>query len=176
MKHKTSKETSRLTGAKMLLNCAVNGAAVSREIDTGLTLADFLRRELGLTGTKVGCGEGECGACVVVVDGAAVNSCLYMAAQAQGRTVLTIEGLAGPDGEPHPIQRAFAECGAVQCGFCTPGMVMSAYALLARRPEPARAEIVEALSGNICRCTGYEKIFQSVERAAQLLADRLGRK
>ena len=148
------------------LNCIVNGKAVSKEIPSGLTLAEFLRETLRLTGVKLGCGEGECGACVVLVDGKAVNSCLFMAAQADGKEILTIEGLKGKDGKPHVLQTAFAEEGAVQCGFCTPGMIMSAYALLKKNPRPSRTEIKDALAGNVCRCTGYERIFRAVEKAA----------
>ncbi|MDD2772694.1 MAG: (2Fe-2S)-binding protein [Elusimicrobiales bacterium] len=161
--------------AAPMLKCVVNGVKVSRAIDSGLTLSDFLRGELHLTGTKTGCNQGECGACVVVVDGKAVNSCLYMAVQANGKKVITIEGLKGKNGDPHPLVQAFADEGAVQCGFCTPGMIMSAYALLLANPAPSRAEIKQALSGNICRCTGYEMIFSAVEKAAGLLRGRGGK-
>jgi carbon-monoxide dehydrogenase small subunit len=126
---------------------------------------ELLREHLGLTGTKVGCGHGECGACTVLLDGEPVNSCLVFAAQCEGRDVLTIEGLS-KDGTLDRIQDAFVEAGAVQCGYCTPGMIMSAYALLASNPTPSRAEIEEAVSGNLCRCTGYVKIVDAVELAA----------
>ncbi|MFA5162560.1 MAG: (2Fe-2S)-binding protein [Elusimicrobiales bacterium] len=152
------------SSSKIRLGCAVNGAAVSREIDSGLTLAEFLRGELLLTGTKTGCNQGECGACLVIVNGRAVNSCLFMAAQAEGASIITIEGI-NKNG-PHPLSSAFAEEGAVQCGFCTPGMIVAAYALLSETLSPTRDQIKEALSGNICRCTGYEMIFRAVEKAA----------
>ncbi|MBP7737699.1 MAG: (2Fe-2S)-binding protein [Spirochaetes bacterium] len=129
---------------------------------------DLLRDDLGLTGTKEGCGEGECGACTILVDGTSRLSCLMTAAQLGGRRVTTIEGLA-PEGELHPVQAAFIEAGAVQCGFCTPGMVLSAVSLLSANPEPTREQIREALSGNICRCTGYVKIVDAVELAARRL-------
>jgi carbon-monoxide dehydrogenase small subunit len=120
---------------------------------------------LGLKGTKEGCGEGECGACLVLVDGKAVNACLMMAAQLSGRSLTTIEGLKGPDGGPHPLQRSFMEEGAVQCGFCTPGVIMAAEALLRGNPRASAEEIKLGLTGNFCRCTGYEKILSAVEHA-----------
>ena len=151
------------------LDCTVNGRKISLVINPGKTLSEFLREDLLLTGTKTACNQGECGACMVVVDGKAVNSCLFMAAQAQGCKILTVEGLKGSDGGPHPLVRAFAEEGAVQCGFCTPGMLMTSYALLQKNPSPTRDEIKAALAGNICRCTGYEMIFNAVEKASALL-------
>lgn len=153
---------------KILLKCKVNGSIVKKEINSGMTLLEFLRKGLGLTGTKEGCGEGECGACIVLVNGKPVNSCLYMAVQAGGKEILTIEGVGGK-GELHPLQKAFIEEGAVQCGFCTPGFIMTGIALLKKNPSPSREEIAEALSGNICRCTGYDKIFKAVEKAASRL-------
>ncbi len=149
--------------------CRVNGGTVDRRIDSGMTLLEFLRRDLKLTGTKEGCGEGECGACVVLVDGRAVNSCIFMAVQAHGKDILTIEGLKKKDGELHLLQRAFVEEGAVQCGFCTPGMIMSAAALLKKKPNATREDIAAGLAGNICRCTGYEKIFKAVEKARDMI-------
>jgi len=131
-------------------------------------LLDLLRRRLGLTGTKEGCGVGECGACTVLVDGRAVNACLTAAWQVAGREVTTIEGLA-PEGELHPLQAAFLEAGAVQCGFCTPGMILAAADLLAREPDPSRETIRRALAGNLCRCTGYQHIVLAVRRAARRL-------
>jgi carbon-monoxide dehydrogenase small subunit len=143
----------------------VNGEAREADVPSAALLVDLLREHLGLTGTKVGCGHGECGACTVLLDGEPVNSCLVFAAQCEGREVTTIEGLEAC-GALDRIQRAFVETGAVQCGFCTPGMIMSVAALLARNDSPTREEIEEALSGNLCRCTGYVKIVDAVERAA----------
>jgi len=152
--------------SKVELSCRVNGQNVRCSIDPGTLLVDFLREELGLTGTKVGCREGECGSCAVLVDGVPVNSCLYPALKAAGREVVTIEGLAAEDGGLDALQQAFIDAGASQCGFCTPGMIMNAKALLARNPRPSLAEIKQALSGVLCRCTGYRKIVQAVELAA----------
>lgn len=147
----------------------VNGREVRVEAPPGITLLALLRDYLGLTGSKEGCGKGECGACTVLVDGMAVDACLFPAAKAEGREVTTIEGLARGN-ELHPLQEAFISEGAVQCGFCTPGMIMSAKALLDHEPHPSREQIKEALSGNLCRCTGYVKIVQAVEKAAEALA------
>jgi aerobic carbon-monoxide dehydrogenase small subunit len=143
----------------------VNGLPVDVEVAAHARLVDVLRDTLGLTGTKIGCAAGECGACTVLVDGNAVNACLVAAAQVAGRAVLTVEGLGRP-GEPDRLQRKFVEHGAVQCGFCTPGLLMSATALLARVPHPSRAEIATAIAGNLCRCTGYAAIIAAVEAAA----------
>ena len=145
----------------------VNGEEVTVAVEPDWTLLRVLREELELTGAKEGCGAGECGACTVIVDGRAVNACLYPALEADGRRVVTIEGLAGPGGELHPLQRAFVEKGAVQCGFCTPGMVLSAKALLDRVPEPTEEDIRTALAGNLCRCTGYVQIIEAVKAAAE---------
>jgi carbon-monoxide dehydrogenase medium subunit len=131
------------------------------------TLLELLRDQLGLTGTKDGCGEGDCGACTVIVDGQAVKSCLVLAAQAHGSRITTVEGLSAPDGSLHPLQIAFAEAGAVQCGYCTPGMLMAARALLDAHPQPTPADVRAALSGNLCRCTGYAKIVAAVQEAAR---------
>ncbi|NLJ60132.1 MAG: (2Fe-2S)-binding protein [Firmicutes bacterium] len=144
----------------------VNGDTVRREVPASRTLIDFLRDDLGLTGTKEGCGKGECGACTVLVDGKPVNSCLMLAYQANGCKVTTIEGLER-NGELHPLQEAFMEEGAVQCGFCIPGMIMAAKAILDANPEPTRDEIRQGISGNICRCTGYVKIIDAIEAAAE---------
>ena len=149
----------------MRLEFTLNGAPIGLDIDPSLRLLDLLRDELGLTGTKEGCGEGECGACTVIVDGAAVDSCLVMALQVRGRNVLTVEGLE-KDGELDVLQRAFVDAGAIQCGFCTPGMLMSAKALLMGNPHPSEAEIRGAMAGNLCRCTGYQKIVEAVQAAA----------
>lgn len=167
MKKKSAKRAAKSGDESLFgLKCRVNGMAVDRRIDPGMTLLEFLRRDLKLTGTKKGCGEGECGACVVLVDGKAVTSCIFMAVQAQGKDITTIEGLQGRENEKlKPLHEAFIEEGAVQCGFCTPGMIMSAAALLKKKPDAAREDIVAGLAGNICRCTGYEKIFKAVEKA-----------
>lgn len=138
------------------------------------TLLQLLRDTLGLTGAKDGCAEGDCGACTVILNGRAVKSCLVLAVQAEGASVLTVEGLAGPDGSLHPLQAAFLEAGAVQCGYCTPGMLMAAKALLDANPRPTQQEIRVALSGNLCRCTGYVKVFEAVELAAARMANRHG--
>ena len=143
------------------VNCIVNGEKVSRQVPDEMSLLTFLREELGLTGTKQGCGSGDCGACTVIVDGKNIDSCIYPAVLADGRTILTIEGLE-KNGELDRIQKAFIEHAAVQCGFCTPGMIMSVYALLQDNPSPSEQEIRRAISGNICRCTGYQQIVDAV--------------
>jgi carbon-monoxide dehydrogenase small subunit len=152
------------------IELTVNGETRRSSADVRMTLADFLRDELELTGTHVGCEHGVCGACTVLVDGVSVRSCLMLAVQAGGHEVTTIEGVA--DGDTfHPVQQGFYECHSFQCGFCTPGFVMTTMELLADEPEVDEAGIREALSGNICRCTGYESIVEGVKRAAELLAD-----
>ena len=148
----------------------VNGTGFSVELDAGRTLLSVLRGELGLTGTKEGCDDSECGACMVLIDGEPVNSCSFLALQADGRAVTTVEGLASGS-ELHPLQRAFLEHGGVQCGFCTPGMLISAAALLAANPDPTEDEIRAGLSGNLCRCTGYVGIVAAVRSAATELAE-----
>jgi carbon-monoxide dehydrogenase small subunit len=152
------------------IRCTVNGVAIERKVDAETRALDFLRETLSLTGTKEGCGEGECGACTVLVDGRAVNSCLMLAPQLDGADVLTIEGLADGD-RLHPIQQAFVDAGGVQCGFCTPGFIMATYALLAENPTPSDEEIRAGLEGNLCRCTGYEKIVEAVRLAATRMAE-----
>ena len=147
----------------------VNGETYDLAIEPDRTLLDVLRTDLGLTGTKENCLEAECGVCTVLLDGAAVNACIVLAPQAQGRRVVTIEGL-GRDGALHPLQQAFIEHGAVQCGYCIPGMILSAFAYLAEHPRPTDDEIRAALAGNLCRCTGYQKIVQAVAAAARQLA------
>jgi len=148
------------------LSFKLNGKTVEVAVGPGTLLVDLLRENFGLTGTKVGCREGECGACTVLVDGEAYNSCLMPALKVQGREVTTIEGLQKADGSLDPIQEAFMDAGAAQCGFCTPGMIMSAKALLDSNPNPEEKEIRRALSGVLCRCTGYRKIVQAVKSAA----------
>jgi carbon-monoxide dehydrogenase small subunit len=133
-------------------------------------LLNVLREDLGLTGAKDGCSQGDCGACVVLLDGRVVNSCMVLAPQVQGREVMTVEGLAGEDGL-HPLQRAFGETWAFQCGFCTPGMLMSCHALLLSNEDPSREEIITAISGNFCRCTGYQAVVKAVQQAAAELRD-----
>ncbi len=154
----------------MKIEFICNNKPVSIDIDPADRALDVIRNTLGLTGTPEGCGRGECGACTILVDGEAINSCMLMAAKLQGRTVLTIEGLHGTDGGLHPLQDAFLENGAVQCGFCTPGMIMSSKALLDKNPQPDVEEIEEGLSGNICRCTGYKKIVEAVQDAGKRIA------
>jgi carbon-monoxide dehydrogenase small subunit len=147
----------------------VNGTSFTVELDAGRTLLSVLRGELGLTGSKEGCDDSECGACMVLIDGQPVNSCSFLALQADGRTVTTVEGLASGS-ELHPLQRAFLQQGGVQCGFCTPGMLISATALLKANPDPTEDEIRAGLSGNLCRCTGYVGIVAAVRSAATELA------
>jgi len=144
----------------MHIRFILNGRQVEPDIPPQMLLLDLLRDYFNLTGVKEGCGQGECGACTVIVDGQAVNSCLVLAAQIDGKEVITIEGLS-QDGKLDPLQEAFVEEGAIQCGYCTPGMILSAKALLMRNPRPDLNEIKEALSGNLCRCTGYTKIFKA---------------
>jgi carbon-monoxide dehydrogenase small subunit len=141
----------------------LNSNPIFIAIEDHWTLLYLLREKLGMTGTKEGCGRGECGACTVIVEGLAVNSCLYFAVDVEGKQVLTIEGLAAEDGALHPLQKAFIEHGGIQCGFCTPGMILSAKALLDENPRPTEADIKQALAGNLCRCTGYVQIIESVE-------------
>ena len=149
----------------------LNGQSRSAEFPADTTALRLIREVLKLKGTKEGCGVGECGACTVIVDGRAVNSCLMLAAQLDGRAVQTIEGLGTPEAL-HPIQKAFVKEHAVQCGFCTPGLLMSTKALLDETPAPKRAEISKAIAGNLCRCTGYHHIFASIEAAAQNSKER----
>jgi isoquinoline 1-oxidoreductase alpha subunit len=143
----------------------VNGTSVSVATDEDRPLLDVLREDLGLTGTKYGCGEGECGACTVLINGRAVRSCITSIGEVAGKKVQTIEGLAA-DGELHPVQRAFIEKQALQCGYCVPGQILSAVALLAENPQPSREEIIDAMNGNICRCGNYPNILAAVEHAA----------
>ncbi len=169
--------------AKIPITLQINGERHEALVEPDRTLLDVLRTELGLTGTKTNCLDAECGVCTVLVDGLAVNSCLYLAVVAQGRAITTIEGLApagsglapagsgrAPAGTLHPLQQAFVEHGAVQCGYCIPGMILSAKAYLDDHPRPSEAQIREALAGNLCRCTGYQKIVDAVLAAAQRMA------
>ena len=150
------------------LTLTVNGEIYQVLAEPHRTLLDVLRTDLGLTGTKENCLEAECGVCTVLLDGLAVNACIVLAAQCRGRSIVTIEGLAAP-GELHPIQQAFTDQGAVQCGYCIPGMILSAKAYLEENPEPTEAEVREALAGNLCRCTGYQKIADAVMSAARAM-------
>ncbi len=147
------------------ITCTVNGENVTREIEDSMTLLRFLREELRLTGTKEGCGEGDCGACTVIVDGNSVNSCLYLAVLADGKDILTIEGLE-KNGQMHEIQEAFIRHGAIQCGFCSPGMIMSVKNLLDHNPKPNEEEIRRGMSGNLCRCTGYQQMVDAIKEVS----------
>ena len=151
------------------ISITVNGQKIEKSIPESRTLAQFLRYDLGLTGTKIGCEEAECGICTVLVDGTPVDSCIYPVFKADGCEVTTIEGLA-QDGELHPLQKAFIDHGAVQCGYCTPGVIMSSLALLEDNPDPSEEDIRHALEGNICRCTGYHNIVTAVKDAAARMA------
>jgi len=153
------------------LKCVVNGKDIAIMIAPSHSLADVIRYDLGLTGTKKGCEEGECGACTVLVDGLPVDSCIVPAMKAQGRSILTIEGLE-QNGELDPIQEAFVEAGAIQCGFCTPGVVLSAKALLMREENPTKEEVRDELSGHFCRCTGYLQFYDAVRIASEKIAAR----
>ncbi len=146
-----------------MISFVLNGNKMTVEVKDHWTLLHLLREELGLLGTKEGCGSGECGACTVIVDGMALNSCLFPGLEIAGKEVVTIEGLASPDGTLHPLQRSFVENGGIQCGYCTPGMIMSAKALLDESPNATEEEIKHALAGNICRCTGYVQIIDSIK-------------
>ncbi len=152
---------------KKVINFILNGEPIQIEIEPHLTLLKLLRDKLGMTGTKEGCSMGECGACTVIVEGKAINSCIFPAMEVDNKRVLTIEGLVDSQGSLHSIQKAFIEYGAVQCGFCTPGMVLSAKALLDENPNPTEEEIRNAISGNLCRCTGYIQIIQAIKAVGQ---------
>ena len=154
----------------MRVSFSVNGSREQIDVEPRRTLADALRDDLGLTGTHLGCEQGVCGACTVLLDGEPVRSCLLLAVQADGSSLTTVEGLAG-DGELHPLQQAFADCHGLQCGFCTPGFLISALHLLTENPDPSREEIRTGLSGNICRCTGYAGIVDAVGRAATVIRE-----
>ena len=151
------------------ITLSVNGESVGAQVPARLSLVDFLRDRVGATGTHVGCEHGVCGACSVLLDGQAVRSCLIFAVQADGREITTVEGLAQADGALAPLQDAFWDCHAMQCGYCTPGMLIAAHELLSETPDPSEAEIREAISGNICRCTGYVQIVRAIQLAAERL-------
>ena len=153
----------------MQLRLKVNGRAVETDVEPRTLLIDLLRGPLQLTGTHSGCDTSQCGCCTVLLDGDAVKSCSVLAVQAQGREVTTVEGLARPDGTLHPVQEAFVACHGLQCGFCTPGMMMTATCLLSRHPHPTEQQIVQALEGNLCRCTGYVNIVAAVKQAADAM-------
>lgn len=157
---------------KKKISLTLNGSRIDVTADSHQSLLDVLRGQLHMTGTKEGCGEGECGACTVLVDGLAVNSCLYPAFEASGKNVKTIEGMTDKNNRLSILQQAFVDSGAIQCGFCTSGMILSAKALLDSHPDPSEAEIREALSGNLCRCTGYVQIIDAVKKAAALMRDK----
>ncbi len=152
---------------KKIINLTINNEAYELAVEPNRTLVEVLRYDLGLTGTKQGCGVGDCGSCTVIMDGKLVNSCLVLAVQANGRNILTIEGLDVDQGL-HPLQQAFVDKGAVQCGFCTPGMILSAKGLLDQNPKPDESEIRMAISGNLCRCTGYQKIVEAIQHASKV--------
>jgi carbon-monoxide dehydrogenase small subunit len=149
------------------VSVTVNGRACEREIEPRLLLSDFLRHELGLTGTHVGCEHGVCGACTILFDGEPVRSCILLAVQADGHALTTVEGLTSAPGELHPLQQAFWECHGLQCGFCTPGFLMTLVPFLDDNPDPTEEEIRQAISGNLCRCTGYQHIVDAVKLAAE---------
>ena len=151
---------------RLSVHLVVNGEACARVVPAHRTLADFLRRDLALTGTKVGCDAGDCGACTVLLDGKPVASCIVLAVEADGRVVQTVEGLAS-GANLYPLQQAFVECGAIQCGYCTPGMLMAASALLNENPAPTDLDVRDGLAGNLCRCTGYVRIVDAVRHAAR---------
>jgi len=153
---------------KKSISLKLNGHLYALEVEAKDLLVDVIREKAGLMGTKEGCGTGECGACTVLLDGEAVNSCLCLAIAMEGKEIVTVEGLGDPS-NLHPLQQAFIDNGAVQCGFCIPGLLMSAEALLRKNPNPTEQEIREGIAGNICRCTGYLKIVQSIEQAASVL-------
>lgn len=156
----------------MKVTIEINGKPVSDDVEDRTLLVHFIRENAGLTGTNIGCDTTSCGACTVLLDGESVKSCTVLAAQADGHAVTTVEGLTGPDGELHPLQKAFREQHGLQCGFCTPGMIMASASLLAHNPKPTRQEVREGLEGNLCRCTGYHNIVSAVMQASGQEVDR----
>ena len=157
---------------KVSISFTLNGDKVTAEVPPTWTLLNTLREYFELTGPKEGCGAGECGACTVIVNGKAVNSCIYPIPEVQGKSVTTIEGIAGKDGTLHPLQKAFIENNGVQCGFCTSGMIMAAKALLDHNPDPTEDEIRTGIAGNLCRCTGYVQIVESIEKAGEMIRQK----
>jgi len=155
---------------KRVIEFILNGNGVSAEVASHKMLLEVLRDTFEMTGTKEGCGQGECGACTVMIDGVSINACLYPAFEVEGKSVTTVEGLVGEGGKLHPIQEAFVEKGGIQCGFCSPGMILSAKALLDENPAPNEDEIKRGISGNLCRCTGYVQIVDSIKEAATRLS------
>ncbi len=156
---------------KKEISLTVNGKNVKAQIDCRVTLAEFLREELGLTGTKVGCNRGECGSCTVIMDGEPVCSCTVLAAEATGRKIVTVEGLTGGEGRLHPLQEAFIEEDALQCGYCTPGMIMSISAFLDRNPRPTEGDVRNAIDGNLCRCGCFPNIIKATLKASEKMAE-----
>ncbi|MBP5287397.1 MAG: (2Fe-2S)-binding protein [Elusimicrobiales bacterium] len=163
-------ETMKKDFSVLHLDCTVNGKHIRRDVPSNRALLDFIRLDLGLTGTKEGCGEGECGACLVLLNGRAVNSCLMTVSHIQGKELVTIEGIRGRKGGLHPLQETFMKEGAIQCGFCTPGIIIASEALLRRKPDATLEDIKLELTGNLCRCTGYEKVLSAVETARDKMA------
>jgi len=161
-------------GETLAINVTINGRAHALSVEPRRSLADVIREEVGLTGTHLGCEHGVCGACTVLLDGEPSRSCLMLGVQADGADVVTIEGLADADGTMHPVQQAMHEAMSFQCAFCSPGFLMAAVALVRDNPQPSRAEIREELSGNLCRCTGYQSIIEGVETAVELMGNRTG--
>jgi len=157
---------------KVSISFTLNGDKVTAEVPPTWTLLNTLREYFELTGPKEGCGAGECGACTVIVNGKAVNSCIYPIPEVEGKSVTTIEGIAGKDGTLHPLQKAFIENNGVQCGFCTSGMIMAAKALLDHNPDPTEDEIRTGIAGNLCRCTGYVQIVESIEKAGEMIRQK----
>ncbi len=172
MRRRDARTSRRRSRFGVNIQLTINGRAFAFDVDPRQRLSEFIRETLGLTGAKEGCREGECGACTVLVDDSAVNSCLMLAFQADGRRIVTIEGLKTPGGDLSPLQRAFVDHGAVQCGYCTPGMIMAAEGLLRQNPAPSDAEILHALAGNLCRCTGFQTIVAAVRSQARAPAER----
>jgi carbon-monoxide dehydrogenase small subunit len=158
---------SATAGKEQTISVTINGVVYEREVEARRLLVHFIRDDLRLTGTHIGCDTGNCGACTVIVDGKSAKSCMMLAVQADGAEIETVEGLAGPDGELHPLQAAFSANHGLQCGYCTPGMLMSAKALLDRNPSPTEEEIRRGINGNICRCTGYVNIVEAIKAVAE---------